>query len=86
MSAIVKQSVPAPQAKSAADLLAGAAKKGKSSNHLVYVGEVGCEAATRWLDLNDKFGAIGATAMAKSSGLNLIPQGANVYTFRLSSD
>jgi hypothetical protein len=57
MSAIVKQSVPAPQAKSvsAADLLAGAAKKGKSSNHLVYVGEVGCEAATRWLDLNDKF-------------------------------
>src|SRR5262245_31726008 len=52
---VVKQSVPAPQAKTAADLLAGAAKKGKSSNHLVYVGEVGCEAATRWLDLNDKF-------------------------------
>jgi hypothetical protein len=41
---------------------------------------------TAGLDLNDKFGAIGATAMAKSSGLNLIPQGANVYTFRLSSD
>ena len=61
MSAIVKQPVPAPQANSkaksvsAADLLAGAAKKGKSSNHLVYVGEAGCEAATRWLDLNDKF-------------------------------
>ena len=56
MSAIVKQPVPAPQAKSvsAADLLAGATKKGKSSNHLVYVGEVGCEAATRWLDLNDR--------------------------------
>ncbi len=62
MSAIVKQPVPAPQAKStprakpasAADLLAGATKKGKSSNHLIYVGEVGCEAATSWLDLNDK--------------------------------
>ena len=44
-----------PPAKSAADLLAGATKKGKSSNHLVYVGEGGCEAAARWLDLNDKF-------------------------------
>jgi hypothetical protein len=57
MPKIVTPTVPAPQAKSvsAADLLAGAAKKGKSSNHLVYVGEVGCEAATRWLDLNDKF-------------------------------
>jgi hypothetical protein len=57
MSTIVKQPVPAPQAKSvsAADLLAGATKKGKSSNHLVYVGEVGCEAAARWLDPNDQF-------------------------------
>src|SRR5262245_40565764 len=54
MSTIVKQPACAPQAKSAADLLAGATKKGKSSNHLVYVGEVGCEAAARWLDLNDK--------------------------------
>src|SRR5262245_60860933 len=56
MSAIVKQLACAPQAKtvSAADLLAGATKKGKSSNHLVYVGEVGCEAAAHWLDLNDK--------------------------------
>ena len=43
----------APQAKnapptipiSAAALLAGAAKKGKASSHLVYVGEAGCEAA-----------------------------------------
>ena len=54
MSAIVKQSVPAPQAKkvSAADLLAGAAKKGKSSKHLVYPGEAGREAAVHWLDLN----------------------------------
>jgi hypothetical protein len=54
MSAIVKQPACAPQAKSAADLLAGATKKGKTGNHLVYVGEVGCEAAARWLDLNDK--------------------------------
>jgi lanthanide-dependent methanol dehydrogenase len=38
------------------------------------------------LDLNDKFGAIGATAIAKASGLNLIPQGGTLYTFRLSSD
>src|SRR5262245_39468113 len=60
MSAIVKQSVPTPQAKtvSAADLLAGAAKKDKSSNHLVYVGGVGSEAATRCLDLNDEVAEI----------------------------
>ena len=38
------------------------------------------------LDLNDKFGAIGATAIAKASALNLIPQGGTLYTFRLSSD
>jgi lanthanide-dependent methanol dehydrogenase len=38
------------------------------------------------LDMNDKFGAIGATAIAKASGLNLIPQGGTLYTFRLSSD
>jgi glucose dehydrogenase len=36
------------------------------------------------LDLNDKFGAIGATAIAKATGLNLIPQGGTLYTFRLS--
>ena len=53
MSAIVKQSAPAPQAKSAADLLAGATKKGKASTHLVYTGE-GQEAAARWLELNAK--------------------------------
>ena len=45
---------------SAADLLAGATKKGKSSNHLVYVGEVGCEAAARWLDLNEELAETGA--------------------------
>jgi PQQ-dependent dehydrogenase (methanol/ethanol family) len=38
------------------------------------------------LDLNDKFGAIGATAMAKAAGLNLIPQGGTLFTFKLSSD
>jgi hypothetical protein len=49
--------VRAPQAKtvSAADLLAGAAKKGKASNHLVYTGDAGQEAAVRWLELNAKF-------------------------------
>jgi len=36
---------------------------------------------TAGLDLNDKYGAIGATAMAKSAGLNLIPQGGTLYTF-----
>src|SRR5688572_19153786 len=50
--------VRAPQAKtitpavSAAALLAGATKKGKTSSHLVYTGEAGQEAAARWLELN----------------------------------
>ena len=35
------------------------------------------------LDLNDKFGAIGATAMTKVGGLNKIPQGGTLYTFRI---
>src|SRR5699024_10293289 len=35
------------------------------------------------LDMNDKYGAIGATAMAKATGLNHIPQGHGLYTFRL---
>jgi PQQ-dependent dehydrogenase (methanol/ethanol family) len=39
---------------------------------------------TAGLDLNDKFGAIGATAMAKATGLNHIPQGGTLYTFRVS--
>jgi PQQ-dependent dehydrogenase (methanol/ethanol family) len=38
---------------------------------------------TAGLDLNDKFGAIGATAMAKSSGLNFIPQGGELNVFRV---
>lgn len=38
---------------------------------------------TAGLDLNDKYGAIGATAMAKATHENLIPQGGTVYTFRL---
>jgi lanthanide-dependent methanol dehydrogenase len=38
------------------------------------------------LDMNDKFGAIGATAMAKAAQLDKIPQGGTLYTFRLSSD
>ena len=39
---------------------------------------------TAGLDMNDKFGAIGATAMAKATGLSNIPQGGTVYAFRLS--
>ncbi|MGH8294519.1 MAG: PQQ-dependent dehydrogenase, methanol/ethanol family [Steroidobacteraceae bacterium] len=39
---------------------------------------------TAGLDLNDKYGAIGATAMAKATHLNLIPQGGTLYTFRLA--
>lgn len=35
------------------------------------------------LDMNDKYGAIGATAMSKATGLNHIPQGHGLYTFRL---
>ena len=38
---------------------------------------------TAGLDLNDKFGAIGATAMTKAAGLNHIPQGGELYTFRV---
>ncbi len=38
---------------------------------------------TAGLDLNDKFGAIGATAMTKAANLNHIPQGGTLYTFRV---
>jgi PQQ-dependent dehydrogenase (methanol/ethanol family) len=38
---------------------------------------------TAGLDLNDKFGAIGATAMTKAANLSHIPQGGTLYTFRL---
>jgi PQQ-dependent dehydrogenase (methanol/ethanol family) len=38
---------------------------------------------TAGLDLNDKFGAIGATAMTKAAGLNHIPQGGTLFTFRI---
>ncbi len=41
---------------------------------------------TAGLDLSDKFGAIGATAMAKAAGLNHIPQGGMLYTFRVVND
>ncbi|MGB3281338.1 MAG: PQQ-dependent dehydrogenase, methanol/ethanol family, partial [Methylovirgula sp.] len=38
---------------------------------------------TAGLDLNDKFGAIGATAMTKAAGLSMIPQGGMLSTFRV---
>jgi len=38
---------------------------------------------TAGLDLEDKYGAIGATAMAKATGLDKIPQAGMLYTFRL---
>jgi PQQ-dependent dehydrogenase (methanol/ethanol family) len=38
---------------------------------------------TAGLDLNDKYGAIGATAMTKAAQLNMIPQGGTLYTFAL---
>ena len=38
---------------------------------------------TAGLDLNDKFGAIGATAMTKAAGLQHIPQGGELNVFRL---
>jgi lanthanide-dependent methanol dehydrogenase len=40
---------------------------------------------TAGLDLNDKFGAIGATAMTKAAGLQYIPQGGTLYTFSIPS-
>jgi glucose dehydrogenase len=38
---------------------------------------------TAGLDLSDKFGAIGATAMTKAANLSTIPQGGTLYTFRV---
>jgi len=38
---------------------------------------------TAGLDLNDKFGAIGATAMTKATGLDKIPQAGTLFTFRV---
>ena len=38
---------------------------------------------TAGLDLSDKFGAIGATAMTKAANLASIPQGGTLYTFRV---
>ena len=38
---------------------------------------------TAGLDMNDKFGAIGATAMAKATGLDKIPQAGMLSTFRV---
>ena len=35
------------------------------------------------LDLSDKFGAIGATAMTKAAGLQFIPQGGELNVFRV---
>jgi PQQ-dependent dehydrogenase (methanol/ethanol family) len=40
---------------------------------------------TAGLDLNDKFGAIGATAMTKAANLSAIPQGGTLYTFRVGT-
>jgi glucose dehydrogenase len=38
---------------------------------------------TAGLDLNDKFGAIGATAMTKAANLDKIPQGGELNIFRI---
>jgi PQQ-dependent dehydrogenase (methanol/ethanol family) len=38
---------------------------------------------TAGLDLDDKFGAIGASAMAKAAGLSKIPMGGTLYTFSI---
>jgi len=38
---------------------------------------------TAGLDLDDKYGAIGATAMTKAANLDKIPQGGTLYTFRV---
>ncbi len=40
---------------------------------------------TAGLDLNDKFGAIGATAMTKAANLASIPQGGTLYTFKVGN-
>jgi hypothetical protein len=38
---------------------------------------------TAGLDLSDKFGAIGATAMTKAAGLQHVPQGGALNVFRI---
>jgi len=38
---------------------------------------------TAGLDLNDKFGAIGATAMTRAANLDKIPQGGELNVFRV---
>ena len=38
---------------------------------------------TAGLDLSDKFGAIGATAMTKAANLDKIPQGGELNVFRV---
>jgi hypothetical protein len=38
---------------------------------------------TAGLDLSDKFGAIGATAMTKAAGLQHVPQGGSLNVFRI---
>src|SRR5438477_7214606 len=45
---------PAAKKLSAADLLAGAAKKSKASSHLAYADKAGQEVAAHWLELNAK--------------------------------
>ncbi len=40
---------------------------------------------TAGLDLSDKFGAIGATAMTKAANLSTIPQGGTLYTFKVGN-
>jgi glucose dehydrogenase len=44
---------------------------------------VGVYSGIGGLDLGDKFGAIGATAMTKAAGLQFIPQGGELNVFRL---
>lgn len=39
--------------------------------------------AVAGLDLDDKFGAIGSTALTKAGGFDKIPQGGTLYTFRV---
>ena len=50
MSAVPTKPPSKSRGVSAAGLLAGATKKSKTTNHLVYPGEAGRESASRWLE------------------------------------
>ena len=67
----------------ASKLMGTDAQQGLLLNILVGIGGWIGVPVTAGLDLNDKFGAIGATAMTKAANLDKIPQAGTLFTFRV---